>query len=439
MNILFLGINHKNTPLQVREKLSFTSKEQINAMVFLQKALNVKECIMLCTCNRTEIYIYSDFDSSDVDASIIIKLICDMKGLDESRYSSYFTEFKCAAAVRHLFNVTCGLDSLVLGEDQILGQVKEALERALEAGSSAKVLNTLFRDAITVAKRAKTCTKISNNSISIASLAVKLVCEEFEDGLESRSALIIGAGKMGSIALENLQAKGIGKIIVTKRLHSSKVEALTEKYDNIEVIDYGNRNKYFNECDIVISATSSPHFTVTREELQKELLYNKKRVFVDLALPRDIEESVNEIEGVRSYNIDDLKVISDENMKIRVMEAEKVKCMISEFVKAYENWFIFNGSLPVIKEIRVVADEVLNNRITQIESKLQGVSEEDMEIVKAAMKNTVNELLEKLVYSIKDCGTKEDIESYFKCMEVVMNHGNKEENVEYIKKLEKRA
>lgn len=417
MNIIVVGVNYKSTPLEIREKLSFSLEEQRIALNKVVKVKSVNECVILSTCNRTEIYIhteYSHFDSSEIE-----NLLCEMKGLGIYELKKYFYIYTSAKAVKHLFKVACGLDSMLLGEDQILGQVKSAYNLALDMCTTSSALNKLFREAITVAKKVKTFTELSKNSVSIGSMAVKLLTDIYGGQLQNKSALVIGTGKIGSIALKNLVDKGIGEIYVTNRTHG-KAEDVTKVYNNIKIVDYNLRYSVIDGCDVVISSTSSPHYTITRDLLEQSLKEFKDRVFIDLAVPRDIDVAIKNISGVKCFNIDDLQLSVDRSIDKRLLETSKAEEIIDEYLVEFEKWYEFRGVLPVIKDIQRFTECIINERVNQTISKLKTSSDEDKEIVKASLTCTANEILNKFVYSVRENGKKEDIEVYFRCLREVI-------------------
>jgi glutamyl-tRNA reductase len=419
MNIFVSGINYKTTPLNVREKLSFSNSEQKKAIEEIMKIKSINECIMLSTCNRTEVYIYSDscvFDNEGIE-----KLLLEMKGLNLYEYKKYFYFYSSVKSAQHLFKVACGLDSMVIGEDQILAQVKDAHGISLFKGTSSGILNTLFREAITAAKEVKTYTNISKNSISVASLSIKLISELFNSQMENKCALVIGAGEIGSIALKNLISSGIQKIYVTNRTHG-KAADISKFSNSIQVIDYNSRYSVIDECDIIISSTTSPHYTITRDMVKTAITSVKERVFIDLAVPRDIDVSINELDGIKYFNMDDLQLTVDKNIDKRLLEVTKAEEIIDKAVADFEKWYEFRAVLPVIKEIQRYSEGVLNEKISRTLSKLKCASDEDREIVKASITGIVNEILNKFIYSIKENGSKEDVETYFKCIAEVFKN-----------------
>ncbi|MHB1443804.1 MAG: glutamyl-tRNA reductase [Candidatus Humimicrobiaceae bacterium] len=236
MNIYVSGINYKTTPLEIREMLSFNNEGQRLALGKIYDLPCIDECAILSTCNRTEVYVYSE--SCSFDNGKVEEMLCEIKGLNIYNFKKYFYFYNGAKAVKHLLKVASGLDSAVLGEDQILGQVKDANELSLEMGTSSSVLNKLFRDTITSAKKVKTNTELSKNSVSVGSLAVKLLLDIFQGNMQNKCALVIGTGKIGSIAIKNLYYRGIGKIYVTNRSHD-RAEDLSKMYSNIQLIEPG--------------------------------------------------------------------------------------------------------------------------------------------------------------------------------------------------------
>ncbi|MCX7711182.1 MAG: glutamyl-tRNA reductase [Clostridia bacterium] len=413
MNIYVTGVNHRIAPLEVREKLSFNGEEHVQALQAISALPGVEECVLISTCNRTEVYIHSL--EENFENEILENTLCRLKALDLYGFKKYFYTYQGQKAVKHLFKVAGGLDSMVLGEDQILGQVKSAHEAAMDTKTSAVVMNTLFREAVTTAKKIKTSTEISKNSVSVASLAVKVVGDLFGNDFENKNTLIIGTGKIGSVVLKNLGDKGLRKIYATSRNHGRGSGA---KEDNtcVEYVNYNDRYQVMDECDIIISSTSSPHYTITRDMLEKALRSAKKRVFIDLAVPRDIDADIRNLSGISYLNMDDLQAEAGRNIDRRVVEAKKAEEMVNESVAEFEHWYEFRKVLPVIKDIQSFADGILEEKVSQTLAKLKNATEEDKEVIRASMTNTVNEILNKFVYSIRECSDKEDMQTYFRCL-----------------------
>jgi len=334
MNIYVLGVNYKITPIEIREKLCFSEGNLIEALNDIKADRNVEECVILSTCNRSEVYIYSG--NKNLDRKTIEQLLCNSKKIDPFIFKKYFYFYQGDAAIYHTFKVAVGLDSMVLGEDQILGQVKSAHRIAMDQKTSGAILNTLFRDAVTSAKAIKTNTKISQIPTSVASIAIRKVYDIF-GGLESKNVLIIGLGQTGSLTVNQLKDYGAKKIYVTNRTHG-KAEDIANRYEAVEVVEYTKRYHYLDEVDIIISSTKSPHYTITADLAKSYIKSNKKRIFLDLSLPRDIDEDVKGIENTTYINIDDLKMNVLNNENRRYSEIKKAEEIIYHYILEFERW-----------------------------------------------------------------------------------------------------
>ncbi|MCU9812270.1 glutamyl-tRNA reductase [Paraclostridium sp. AKS81] len=307
MDFAVVGVNHNNTPINIRETVSFTDIQKIEGINFLLDN-GIEEAIILSTCNRSEVYIYSNNISDKVEVvKNFYQDYFDVESIEEFLFNKTGEE-----AIKHVFNVSAGLDSLVLGEDQILGQVKDAHDFARQLGSSKKVFNKLFREAITVSKDIKTTTKISHQPLSISYIGIKCLKEKM-GSLENKNALVIGLGKMSKLAMKHLEEEQLNNIYVTNRSYE-KLKSIQEEYKNLIPIKYEDRYEVMDKVDIVISATASPHTVLKKAEMPKT---SNKLIMMDIALPRDIDKNLNEFENIEVYDIDDLKKISEANDKKR--------------------------------------------------------------------------------------------------------------------------
>ncbi|GKZ03899.1 hypothetical protein ANS017_04370 [Paraclostridium bifermentans] len=297
MDFAVVGVNHNNTPINIRETVSFTDTQKIEGINFLLDN-GIEEAIILSTCNRSEVYIYSNNISDKVEVvKNFYQDYFDVESIEEFLFNKTGEE-----AIKHVFNVSAGLDSLVLGEDQILGQVKDAHDFARQLGSSKKVFNKLFREAITVSKDIKTTTKISHQPLSISYIGIKCLKEKM-GSLENKNALVIGLGKMSKLAMKHLEEEQLNNIYVTNRSYE-KLKSIQEEYKNLIPIKYEDRYEVMDKVDIVISATASPHTVLKKAEMPKT---SNKLIMMDIALPRDIDKNLNEFENIEVYDIDDLK------------------------------------------------------------------------------------------------------------------------------------
>ncbi len=347
MSIYNISISHKTAPLDIRELLSFGKADKID---FIRTALQldgIRECVLITTCNRTEVYVVGEETASEQ----IMGLLVERKNLNYDKMLKYFLRYSGEKAVKHLFQVASGLDSMLVGEDEILGQVKEDYQTALNSGTTDFLLNTLFRDAITCAKKVKTDTRLSKTPLSIGTLAANEV-HHFSGKEEVKKVIIIGlSGKFGTIVMKNLYRNKNVEIIGTARNHNISDELILS-YPEVKMIDYHKRYDKINEADIIISATSSPHYTITYDELKKALKDNKKRLFMDLAVPTDIDKRIGKLKGVRLIDIDYFKQISQVNNNLKIQEIEEAKLIIKKQVDEFYKEINFRDFVPYMKDLK---------------------------------------------------------------------------------------
>ncbi len=388
-NIKMVGVD-KDTPLELREKVSF---KDIGEALIKLKELGLEEVVILSTCHRSEIYFYSQKISTDEVKDFFINYF----GLKED-FIKYLRQIYGLDAVEHIFRVACGLESMVVGEDQILSQVKEAIDTAQTFNSSGKILFKLFRDAVTLGKKARTDTGIKDLALSISYIAVKFVQEVFED-IKGKKAFVIGLGEMGQNAMKNLLDKG-ADVFVTNRTFSKAIE-LKEQIPQINIVPYEEKYLHIVTSDIVISATNAPHYTVNYDKFKK--IYDGRKIcMVDIALPRDIDPRIGQIEGVSLYTIDDLKKTAEENKKERLLLIPVIEKMVKEEVDKFEKWYKTLEIEPYIKEVSRYANEVYNTEFQRIVNKLTDVSEKDKENIKIALKRVANKMANKMITYLKE-------------------------------------
>lgn len=390
MGIQIISISHKIAPLHVREMFAFTKEQQEEMMRRMTDCLEVSECVVLSTCNRTEMYVYSESGSEGVVFNRMEDVLLECAGAQEEEdIGNYLLFFHGKKAIQHLFEVAAGLDSMVIGEDQILGQVKEAHKQARAIGVTGVYLNTFFRMAVTSAKKVKTDTDLSRTSVSTATLAIK-VAEEALGSLRGKKVMIIGAtGKIGGIVLMNMLSLNGPEVYVTTR--SNKVISTKHGQNNFLTIEYEDRYDYIDAMDVIISATSSPHYTLTCSRLRKCMRSNKPRVFVDLAVPMDIESRVSDIGGVAYYNIDDFTRIAKENNQKKLQEARAATGILEEYELQFEQWMVFQKSLPIMAKVR-------DNFMKVTEHK------------------GVEKAFDHLFYWVRENNDPEDLEMFFRCL-----------------------
>ena len=345
MSIIALGVSHQTASIGLREKLSFTQEDIPLALDAIQKEGLAEEAVMLSTCNRTELYLAQAENNKS-----IYQWISDYRQIPMEELKSRSYIYQNEQASRHLFRVATGLDSLALGEPQILGQIKDSYKASLKKNAIKQTLNRLFQEAFYVAKNIRNDTKLGENSVSIAYTAVKL-SEQFFDHYENLTALVIGAGQTGKLATQNLKKKGVGKILIANRSLS--------KAQNIAIgvggyaMPLSQLNQHIHEADIIISATSSENFTVTSEIVkatQKQRRF-RMQVWLDLAIPRDIDPLISEIKNNYLFTIDDLQNIIDNNQSIRKQAAQAAEDLIDDYNRHFNEWLQLRQHHRLIKHV----------------------------------------------------------------------------------------
>ncbi|KOA20698.1 glutamyl-tRNA reductase [Clostridium homopropionicum DSM 5847] len=322
-----ISISHKTTPVNIRELFAFSSDEQLEFEKQLLQEEKLRGCVIVSTCNRSEIYFSGDKTSID----IVEKQLAKFKNAKQSEIRKYFNVYSNDEAVRHLFRVACGLDSMVLGEDEILRQVKDAYELSLNNKFSNVELNLAFQGALSSAKAIKTDTKLSNTPVSIGTLTANKIIEYLKTKENSRVLIVGISGKMGSIVAKNLCSKDIS-IIGTSRSHN-KSNGLFSNISNIQISDYKDRYKFLKRADVIVSATTSPHYTFTYDEVLNVLDgCTSNKLFIDLAVPGDIDKDILNIKGMDIVDIDYFEKASKENNRIKLKELDKAQIILDKCI-----------------------------------------------------------------------------------------------------------
>lgn len=344
-----ISISHKIATVEIRERFSFSKEEQEEFLRLVMDQGHYEECVILSTCNRCEVYFTPSLANAGFEAvQEMEKLLTEFKKTELSLLLKYFLVYNEEKAIQHLFSVTCGMDSMVIGEDEILGQVKDAYNRALNLKATKYMLNTLFQAAITCAKKIKTDTRLSKTPVSIGTLAAN---EVFRFGGDIKRVLIIGmTGKMGTIIMKNLYGKENIQITGTSRNHNS-IEIINREYRNLRMIEFKERYEYIDEADIVISATTSPHYTITCKELSESIRTRKERLFLDLSVPLDIDREITKLDGVTLHDIDFYQQISRQNIELKEQETIRAAQMIEEHLDNAKKEVIFHSFLPDLPDI----------------------------------------------------------------------------------------
>lgn len=326
MSFIVIGTSYKYCPIEIREKLSFQGNKAIDALLLLKEKLFLEAGIILSTCNRTEIYLSGNGIESNVYE--ILELVSFLSQVDVKKIKPYIYVYSGKQTLKHLLNVACGLDSLVLGETQILGQIKQALIQSEHIGFVDKFMRDIFQYSMQFAKDIHQKTKISEGKVSVGSLAVDFIKEHFEC-LSSRNILIIGIGKVTNLVLSYLKENNPKTIFVTNR-NFEKAKILSSKI-GIEAIQFEELSDVLNRIDIIITATASPNFILMKDDLVK--FTDRNFFIIDLGVPRNVDPKVREIKNINLFTLEELETVIKKNLEIKKQRAEKVKELIDREVK----------------------------------------------------------------------------------------------------------
>ncbi len=397
--ILLIGLNHKTAPLAVREKLFAGCEEKQNLLSDVLLLPAVQEVLYISTCNRIELVCVADGEDKTIEA---LKRFLAQNGslTDEEAFYCLYV-YREAEAIRHMFRVAASLDSQVMGEAQILGQVKEAYRQALKQNATGLVLNRLMHRSFRTAKRVRTETAIAANPVSVSFAAVELAKKIF-GSLSGKKILLIGAGEMAELTGTHLIGNGAEEITVANR-SSAQGTALAEKFHG-KAIMLTDLDAALIEADIVISSTGAAGYVVTAESIRQSMRKRKNRLLflVDIAVPRDIEPTADSIENVYLYNIDNLQDIVDENMAGRKKEALKAEAIVEEEVILYNSWIKELEAVPTIVSLRSMAEGIVQSELEKSLGWMQKLSEEDREKVDNLVQSVVNKILHAPVAVMKE-------------------------------------
>lgn len=404
MHILVVSVNYRTAPVEFREKLTFQAAELERAMTTLQNQKSVLENVIVSTCNRTEIY--AVVDQLHTGRYYIKKFLADWFQLEIEEVAPYLTIFEQDGAIDHLFRVTCGLDSMVVGETQILGQIKDSFLEAQQVKATGTIFNELFKQVITLAKRAHSETTIGESAMSVSYAAVELGKKIFGE-LTDCHVLILGAGKMGELALQNLYGSGARKVTVMNRT-LSKAEIMAEKYMG-HAKPLSELQCALLEADILISSTGASDYVITKEMMTKvEKMRSGRPLFmVDIAVPRDIDPAIDGLEGSFLYDIDDLQGVVEANRAERLKEAEKIQFMIEEEIVLFKTWLSTLGVVPLISALRDKALAIQSETMESLERKIPNLSDRERKVISKHTKSIINQLLKDPILVAKEIAAEE--------------------------------
>lgn len=426
MHIVVVSVNHKTADVSLREKLAFSESSIQQALSALINQKSILEGVILSTCNRTEIYAVTD--QVHTGRYYVKSFMSEWFGVDIETIKSV-TDVKVGnEAIHHLFKVITGLDSIVLGETQILGQIRDSFLLAQSEGTTGTVFNKLFKDAITLAKRAHAETDISSKAVSVSYAAVEL-SKKILGKLENKKILIVGAGEMAELALQNLVGSGATDITVINRT-AEKAKSLADQYGGRQV-SLQELQCALIESDIVISSTSSQEFIITKPMMQDimKLRKNKSLVLIDIAVPRDIDPKVNDIDLIFNYDVDDLKGLVDANLAERERAAQVIYTMIDKQVMSFVDWINMLGVVPVITALREKALRIQETTMESIDRKMPDLSERDRKVISKHMKSIINQILKDPISQAKEVSGSENRAAELQFFQEIFNITNEVESI----------
>jgi len=406
MQLYNIGLNHKVCPIEVREKLAFSKSASRDALGLMKEKIRASECFLLSTCNRVEAYFIAD--SAAQIKEDFEKFLSEFHKIDAKEFRHYLYQYENEEAARHLFKVICGLDSLVLGENEIHGQIKEAFGWASESGTLGPVLGRLLERAFQVSKKARTDTKINEGAVSIPSVAVELA-EKIFGRLHGEKVLVLGTGEMSELTMKHLMTSGAGSILVANRTFE-KAQSLAAQF-NAEAVHFDQWLERLKSVDIVIASTAAPHPVLTHEDVVNVMRSRRQKplFLIDIAVPRDVESKVGEIDDVYLYNIDDLRVVAESNLKERKKEIEACERMIDQKVEEFFKWLNGLESSEVINRFRDYLDVCLEQELA---ARFNGtLTPAEREELRTRIRGKIMHApLEKLKEAAKNGGTHRYIE-----------------------------
>jgi glutamyl-tRNA reductase len=408
--LLALGVSHKTAPLDLRERLSLTEGSAVGALRELILAEGIHEAAAISTCNRTELYlVVSDTVGAE---STALGVLTRQAEIPPTELLGHLYSHRGIEAAHHLFRVTAGLDSMIVGEAEIQGQVKRAYELALVEGATGPILNRLFRGALAAGGRVREETRVGEKGVSIPSVAVELARRTLGD-LSERRVLVVGAGETAELVARALVARGVATVFVANR-HYDRAIGLAERFGG-EAVRFEELPAQLEVADIVVSATNSPHHIVERDDLSQVMAARgemRPLLLVDIAVPRDIEPACRELAGVSLHDLDDVQQIAERNASGREAEARRAEPILTAELDRFERWHASLEVVPTIGALRERGDEVVRRVLAENEGRWESLSEADRERLAAMAKAIASRLLHEPTLRMKRSAGDEEAYLY---------------------------
>lgn len=419
--LLALGASHKTAPLPLREKLALPDARASRVLAELVDHHAVHEAVAIFTCNRTELYLVTA-DSVEAE-NAALGVLSRQAGLRPTELLGAIYSLRERDAVEHLFAVTGGLESMIVGEAEVQGQVKRSYELALVEGVTGPVSNRLFRDALAAGKRVRTETQVSRSNVSVSSVAVKLAADFLGD-LAAKRVLVIGAGENAELTARALSERGVEAIFVANRRYDRAL-GLAQRFGG-RAVSFDDMPRELERADIVVSSTGAPHQIVGRDELEHVAASRMSRplVLLDLAVPRDIDPNVRDCPGIALYDMDDLQQAVARNMSGRAAEAEDALAIVREEVERFEGWLSSLDVVPTISALRKRGDEIVAQVLLENDSAWEALSEADRERLGVMARAIVNRLLHEPTLKLKGSAGESSSYRYVNALQELFGLGD---------------
>lgn len=399
MSLVIVGLNHVTTPVEFRERLAFPAEAIPEALIRIRQMLDGAGVVILSTCNRVEIYLSHTAEPAELCRTARAFLTA-WHGISDDQLRPCLYEYEGRQAVGHLFRVAAGLDSLVLGEAQILGQVHDAYLAAQTVQSTDKVIHALFQKAFTVAKKVRTQSPIGVGSASVSSVAVDLAVSIFGD-LPAKTVMVIGSGEMGKLTLRSLMSRGAGKVLVVNR-DREKARAIAASYGG-QVAAFDELDECLHRADIVISSTASPQCILRPDQFQRALNRRGQRpmLVIDIAVPRDVDARVGDLDNVYLFNVDDLEQVVNANLDARRRELESCLQIVERGVAQFVSWMQALAAEPTIVSMAGELHSIRQRELKKTLDALPELTEKQRQEVRYLSERIVNSILQRPMTEIK--------------------------------------
>lgn len=407
MHIIKVGFNYKLTPIEIREEFAFSSETIIDAMKQLNDRKSILENVIISTCNRTEIYVVAD--QLHTGRYYVKQFLADWFNVEMHEFTPYLQIIDNDNAIEHLLRVSTGLNSMVLGETQILGQVRDSFLLAQKNKTTGMIFNELFKRVITFAKTSHFKTAIGENAVSVSYAAVELAKKIFGN-IENKKVAILGAGEMGELAVQNLVGSGVNDITVINR-SMNRAEDLAKKF-NAKAMSSEALNDVLLEVDILISSTAAKNPILNKADLKpiQKARKGKPLFLVDIAVPRDLAADITELENIFLYDIDDLQSIVDENLAERQLVAEQIELGLENEIVEFKEWVTNLGVVPVLAALREKGLAIQAETYASINRKIPDLTEREQKVISKHTKSIINQMIKEPIIQAKEMAEKKDSE-----------------------------